>query len=132
MELGTNTMSVYIANFGKGNWAWPKCHLKPALAVMDDERVHLFWKAGDRAGYIEKASQVLAIGFRATCNQARGFQMVQPEHDPDGDGWRPVDTSGETGDLVDPVHSVSTGGRINRRSQPTSGHSANLRLPQAL
>lgn len=51
-------MNVYIANFGKGNWAWPGClKRRAALAVMDDERVHPYWKAGDRAGYIEEAQR---------------------------------------------------------------------------
>jgi hypothetical protein len=33
-------MKVYIANFGSGDWAWPECLARNAIAVMDDERVH--------------------------------------------------------------------------------------------
>lgn len=63
-------MNVYIANFGKGNWAWPGCLKRPALAVMDDERVHPYWKAGDRAGYIEEAQKVLHL--------ASGQPVIKP------------------------------------------------------
>ena len=52
-------MAVYIANFGKTNWAWPECLKRQALAVMDDDRIHPYWKAGDRAGYIAEAQRVL-------------------------------------------------------------------------
>lgn len=52
-------MNVYIANFGKGKWALPGCLKRHALAVMDDERVHPYWKA--RAGYIEEAQKILRL-----------------------------------------------------------------------
>ena len=48
-------MNVYIANFGSGNWAWPECLRRGAIAVMDDMRVHPYWQRGDRDGYIETA-----------------------------------------------------------------------------
>jgi len=63
-------MTVYIANFGKGNWAWPECMKRQALAVMDDERVHPFWKSGDRAGYIAEAQKVLRL--------ASGQPVIKP------------------------------------------------------
>jgi hypothetical protein len=52
-------MAVYIANFGRGNWAWPECLRRKALAVMDDVRVHKFWKTGDKEGYIQQAQKHL-------------------------------------------------------------------------
>jgi hypothetical protein len=54
-------MRVYIANFGRGNWAWPECLERKALAVMDDIRVHSFWKNGDKEGYIRQAQQQLRL-----------------------------------------------------------------------
>ena len=51
-------MRVYIANFGRGNWAWPDCLRRNALVVMDDERVHPFWLRGDREGYIQEALKI--------------------------------------------------------------------------
>lgn len=57
----TRQMRVYIANFGKENWAWPNCKTRRAIAVMDDARVHPFWKSGDREGYIREAQRVLRL-----------------------------------------------------------------------
>jgi hypothetical protein len=54
-------MSVYIANFGRGNWAWPDCLRSSTLVVMDDERVHPFWLRNDRDGYIQEAQKVLRL-----------------------------------------------------------------------
>lgn len=52
---------VYIANFGKGNWAWSKCLEKSVLTVTDDVRVHPFWERGDREGYIKKTQEFLKL-----------------------------------------------------------------------
>lgn len=46
-------MKVYIANFGRENYAWPDCLARNEIATMQDIRVHDFWRAGDRAGYID-------------------------------------------------------------------------------
>jgi hypothetical protein len=54
-------MRVYVANFGVGNWAWPECLRRSSIAVMDDDRVHGFWKNGDRLGYIAEANKVLKL-----------------------------------------------------------------------
>jgi hypothetical protein len=54
-------VSVYIANFGKGNWAWPDCLRNSTLVVMDDVRVHPFWLSDDRDGYIQEAQKVLRL-----------------------------------------------------------------------
>lgn len=63
-------MRVYIANFGKENWAWRNCLTRSALVVMDDERVHPFWQRGDREGYIQQAQKVLRI--------ASGGPVIKP------------------------------------------------------
>lgn len=52
-------MKVYIANFGSGNWAWPQCLERSAIAVMDDMQVHPYWQRGDREGYVRQAIRVL-------------------------------------------------------------------------
>lgn len=46
-------MKVYIANFGRENYAWPDCLARHEIATMQDERVHDLWRTGDRAGYID-------------------------------------------------------------------------------
>lgn len=48
-------MHVYVANFGLENYEWPRCRENSVIATMQDERVHPFWSAGDRAGYIDFA-----------------------------------------------------------------------------
>jgi hypothetical protein len=52
-------MRVYIANFGRGNWAWPDCLKRGTLVVMDDERVHPFWVQGDREEYIRRTQAII-------------------------------------------------------------------------
>lgn len=46
-------MRVFIANFGRENYAWPDCLAHHQIATMQDIRVHDFWLAGDRSGYID-------------------------------------------------------------------------------
>lgn len=46
-------MSVYIANFGLENYQWPGCLSGNYIATMQDERVHPYWSANDRQGYID-------------------------------------------------------------------------------
>ncbi|MBW6528196.1 hypothetical protein KZ813_15235 [Sphingomonas sp. RHCKR7] len=48
-------MRVYVANFGLENYEWPRCRENNVVATMQDERVHAFWQAGDRAAYIDYA-----------------------------------------------------------------------------
>ena len=47
-------MNVYIANFGRENYEWPRCLAVGYVATMQDERLHPFWAADDREGYIEQ------------------------------------------------------------------------------
>jgi hypothetical protein len=63
-------MRVYIANFGKENWAWPNYKARQAISVMDDERLHPFWKSQDREGYIREAQNVLRL--------ASGGPVIKP------------------------------------------------------
>jgi hypothetical protein len=48
-------MNVFIANFGEGNYLWPKCLERQTVATIDEPRLHDFWLRRDRAGYIEFA-----------------------------------------------------------------------------
>jgi hypothetical protein len=45
-------MRVFIANFGRGNYDWPVCLARNAVATMDAEAAHSFWVQGDRDGYV--------------------------------------------------------------------------------
>ncbi len=52
-------MKVYIANFGSGNWAWPECLRRDAIATMNDMRTHYLWERGDREAYIAESIRLL-------------------------------------------------------------------------
>jgi hypothetical protein len=46
-------MKVFVANFGRENFAWPACLARHEIATMQDERVHDLWRAGNRSAYID-------------------------------------------------------------------------------
>jgi hypothetical protein len=52
-------MKVYVANFGLENYEWPRCKTNDVVATMQDGRLHPFWVAGDRAGYIDYCTREL-------------------------------------------------------------------------
>jgi hypothetical protein len=83
-------MNIYIANFGSGNWAWPECRRRYAIAVMDDMRVHPYWERGDREGYIQTAMRVLLTkkGKPPTRSvAARWYSVTTLLHETAGDLW---------------------------------------------
>jgi hypothetical protein len=45
-------LKVYIANFGRGNYAWEECKKRSTIATMNDADVQSFWLANDREGYV--------------------------------------------------------------------------------
>lgn len=83
-------MRVFIANFGRANWAWPGCLSGSTIAVMDDERLHGFWHAGDREGYIRSAIQHLRLSSGATVTRqvaSRWFNLNTMFAETAGDVW---------------------------------------------
>jgi len=48
---------VFIANFGRGNYAWERCRAAPSIATMNDEDVQHFWESGDKDSFIERCLQ---------------------------------------------------------------------------
>src|SRR4051812_19268930 len=46
-------MKVYIANFGRHNYAWPQCLARNTVATMNSYASHPFWQAGDRESFIQ-------------------------------------------------------------------------------
>ncbi len=83
-------MSVYIANFGRGNWAWPECLQTSTLAVMDDVRVHPFWLSDDREDYIREAQKLLRLasgGPVPTPVASRWFNLNTILATTEGDLW---------------------------------------------
>jgi hypothetical protein len=46
-------MKVYIANFGRENFAWPDCLGRSTIATINDVAAQGFWERGDRESYIQ-------------------------------------------------------------------------------
>jgi len=83
-------MKTIIANFGTENWAWKNCLERSSIAVMDDMRVHPYWKRGDREGYITEAQGKLKSRMgRPVARQAasRWFNLNTILMETDGDLW---------------------------------------------
>ncbi len=83
-------MDVFIANFGRSNWAWPQCVEKQALVVMDDVRLHKFWQQGDKDGYIREAQKLIKLYggvpiFKSTAS--RWFNLNDVFKDTNNDLW---------------------------------------------
>lgn len=83
-------MKVFIANFGRENYAWAECLARGTIATMNDEAVHPFWVAGDRDGYINYslANTRTAAGITPTKPVAsRWFNLMTVIAESSGDIW---------------------------------------------
>lgn len=83
-------LKVYIANFGLENFEWPRCLSGGYVATMQDERVHPFWEAGDRQGYIDfcVANLTTARGVAPTRAVAsRWYNLATIIVESEGDLW---------------------------------------------
>jgi hypothetical protein len=83
-------MRVFVANFGRENYEWPRCLETSVVATMQDERVHRFWEAGNKAGYIEACLAHLKTAKGATPTRqtaGRWFNIGTIIVESDGDVW---------------------------------------------
>ncbi len=83
-------MKVYIANFGRENYAWPDCLSRSTIATMNDVRVQHFWGAGDRESYIQDRMRLhkTAAGKTPTRSVAsRWFNLMTTIVESEGDIW---------------------------------------------
>lgn len=81
---------VYVANFGEANALWPIALSHDTILTIDNVAVHDFWRAADRAGFIEKAltQTVTARGERPTRQTAgRWYNLIDELRDSEGDIW---------------------------------------------
>lgn len=62
--------NVYVANFGRENFEWPKCLAGSYVATMQDQRAHALWAASKREEYVEFAM--------STLKTARGLPPTRP------------------------------------------------------
>jgi hypothetical protein len=83
-------VKVYIANFGRENYAWSTCLARSTIATMNDVRVQRFWEGGDRESYIENRMrlQKTAAGKTPTRPVAsRWFNLMSTIVESEGDVW---------------------------------------------
>lgn len=83
-------MKVFIANFGRENYAWPDCLARSTIATMNDVAVQGFWVAGDRESYIQNRMRLhkTAAGKTPTRPVAsRWFNLMTTIVESEGDIW---------------------------------------------
>lgn len=82
-------MKVYIANFGRENYAWPDCLARGTIATMNDVQVQGFWEVGDRESYIQDRMRYkTAAGKTPTRAVAsRWFNLMTTIVESHGDVW---------------------------------------------
>jgi hypothetical protein len=61
-------LKVFIVNFGRENYLWPRCREDSTVATMNAEAVHQFWVNGDRESYIRYCTEKIdtASGIKST------------------------------------------------------------------
>lgn len=82
-------MKVFIANFGRENYAWPNCLARGTIATMNPVNAQPFWEANDREGYIQhRLKGKTAWGFTPTKPVAsRWFNLMSIVSETAGDIW---------------------------------------------
>lgn len=83
-------MNVFIANFGRANYLWPRCKASATVATLEDEDLRPFWERGDRSGYIAHAiaTKKSAAGITPTKPVAsRWFNLATITSETSGDLW---------------------------------------------
>ncbi|WAX97314.1 hypothetical protein N7E70_010875 [Aminobacter sp. NyZ550] len=83
-------MKVFIANFGRENYAWPDCLARGTIATMNDVAVQRFWEVGDRESYIQNRMRLhkTAAGKMPTRPVAsRWFNLMTTVVESEGDLW---------------------------------------------
>ena len=82
-------MRVFIANFGRENYAWPDCLKRGTIATMNPVEAQKFWKAGDREGYIAlRMKGKTAWGGEPTLPVAsRWYNLMSIIRETQGDIW---------------------------------------------
>ena len=83
-------MRVYVANFGRGNWAWPDCLARNSIAIQDDVSIFPFWEQQDRDGYIRKAQSYFRLPNGRPVPErvaSRWFNLLTEFHETTNDFW---------------------------------------------
>jgi hypothetical protein len=88
--IGEASLRVFIANFGQGNYLWPKCLERSTVATINNEKIHPYWEARDRSGFIEFAVANLKTARMETPTTAvasRWYGLNDAIAETSGDLW---------------------------------------------
>ncbi|WDT85942.1 hypothetical protein [Alteromonas sp. 009811495] len=83
-------MAVYIANFGRENYAWKECLQRPSIATMNGVDVHDYWISGDKESYIEYCIRHYKTARGLTpvpATASRWFKLMSIITETQGDYW---------------------------------------------
>jgi hypothetical protein len=83
-------MPVFVANFGRENYAWSECQRRSTIATMNEVGVQPLWLNNDREGYIEYCQKHYknALGEVPTRQVAsRWFNLMTILSESVGDYW---------------------------------------------
>jgi hypothetical protein len=83
-------MTVFIANFGRGNALWADCLSKSVIATFADEDIHALWRARDKDRFIDLcvSSKMTAAGIPPTRSVAsRWYNVGDVFAETDDDLW---------------------------------------------
>jgi len=81
---------VYVANFGRENYAWPRCRDGATIATMNDEDTHPLWLANEKEAYIALCQEKrLTAGGKPVPKQtaSRWFNLMTELSGSSGDIW---------------------------------------------
>jgi hypothetical protein len=83
-------LKVFIANFGRENYAWPDCLARSTIATMNDVTVQGFWEADDRESYIQTMIRDHKTAAGTTPTRAvasRWYNLMSTVAQTSGDVW---------------------------------------------
>lgn len=78
-------MKVFIANFGRENYAWPDCLRRGTIATMNRIETQKLWEAGDREGYIRYQMKGKTAPTRPVAS--RWYNLMTIVSETRGDLW---------------------------------------------
>ncbi len=94
---GIKNMRTIIANFGVGNYLWPRCKANNIVVTFEDADLYPLWERNDRESYISRAirHKKTAAGLAPTRAVAsKWFNVTSLIHETADDVWLHLDQDG--------------------------------------
>jgi hypothetical protein len=83
-------MRIYIANFGRENWAWDRCRASNSIILVVGRDQLPFWEAGDREGFINYSLRHFTTAMGNVPPKplaSRWFNLPTILHETENDIW---------------------------------------------